>query len=37
MKKKVSFDESKNVIKEFAKNEQIQSALSQDKNAFASP
>ena len=37
MKKKVSFDESKNVVKEFAKNEQIQSTLSQDKNAFASP
>ena len=37
MKKKVSFDESKNVIKEFAKNEQIHSKLSQEKNAFTSP
>jgi len=36
MKKKVSFDESKNIIKEFAKNEKIQS-MSSTENVFNSP
>lgn len=36
LKKKVSFDESKNVIKEFAKNEKIQS-ISATENVFSSP
>lgn len=36
-KKQVSFDESKNIIKEFAKGEQIQTSLSSTENVFTSP